>query len=132
MNENWIKLLETVKEDEILEYLKKEFDKNNIKYKIDLEERWEGIRIPKYIGKFVIYVQDTFESKAESILNQYYKNNETIIEEINKVQEFDKTKEDETEKESKKIYKKQRIAIKICLGIVICMVLSVIIAGILA
>ena len=64
MNKNWIKIIETNKEDKILEYFKKEFDKNNIKYKIDLEEKWEGIRTPKYIGKFVIYVQKECENKV--------------------------------------------------------------------
>lgn len=129
MKENWIKILETVKEDEILEHLKKEFDKNNIKYKIELEERWEGIRVPKYIGKFVIYIQDEFESKAEKILNQYYKDSETVIEEAD---ELEGIKKDETEIESKKIAKKQKMAIKIYLVIVICMIIAIIVAAQLA
>ena len=132
MSENWIKILETIKEDKILKYLKKEFDRNNIKYKIDLEERWEGTRIPKYIGKFVVYVQEKFESEAEKILNRYYEKNEKIIEKVYKIQEIDKNEEDETEKESKKIAKKQKMLIKIYIVIVICMIISFFIARLLA
>ena len=127
MHENWIKILETIKEDEILEYLKKEFEEKDIKYKIELEENWKGIRTPNYIGKFVVYVQEQFESETENILNRYYEN---IIEE-DKIQEIDENEEDETEKESRKIAQKQKMIIKIYIGIVICMIISFIIAGIL-
>ena len=129
MDENWIKILETIKDDEVLEYLKEEFDKNNIKYKIELEEKWEGIRVPKYIGKFVVYIQNEYKNKYEKILNQYYKNNETVIGEVDKLQEI---KGDETEIESKKTAKKQKIVVKIYLGIVICMVIALIVAAELA
>ena len=129
MDENWIKILETIKDDEVLEYLKEEFDKNNIKYKIELEEKWEGIRVPKYIGKFVVYIQNEYKNKSEKILNQYYKNNETVIGEVDKLQEI---KGDETEIESKKTAKKQKIVVKIYLGIVICMVIALIVAAELA
>jgi len=132
MNENWIKILEVIKEDKILEYLKKEFEEKDIKYKIELEESWKGIRTPNYIGKFVVYVQEEFENETEKILNRYYENNKKIIEEDNKIQEIDENKEDETEKESKKIAKKQKIAIKIYIGIVICMIISVIISNIIS
>lgn len=130
MYEKWVKILETMEENKILKYLKKEFDENNIKYKIDLEEGWEGnIRTPNYIGKFVVYVQDGFESKTEEILSQYYENNGITSEEVDEIEEDDK---DDTELESKKIAKKQKMAIKIYIGIIICMVMSIIVAGILA
>jgi len=122
MQEKCFKIIETMKEDEILEYLKKKFDENNIKYRIELQEIWEGNIIPNYIGKFVVYVEEQFKGKAEKLLNQYYANNKIIIEESNE-------EDDETEKESKKINKKQKMAMRIYLGIVICMVLSIIIAA---
>ena len=129
MDENWIKLYETTNEDEILKYLKKEFDKNNIKYKVDLEEKWEGIRIPKYIRKFVVYVQDKFENGAEKVLNQYYENNKATIKEVNEIQELNVNEEDDTEIESKKIAKKQKRAVLIYIGIVICMLITIIVAA---
>ena len=122
MQEKWIKIIETMNEDEILEYLKKNFDEKNIKYKIELEEKWEGNIMPNYIGKFVVYVEEQFKGKAEKLLNQYYAKNKIIIEESNE-------EDDETEKESKKIDKKQKIAMRIYLAIVMCMVLSFIIAA---
>lgn len=132
MSENWIKILETIKDDKILKFIKKEFDENNIKYKIDLEERWEGnIRTPKYIGKFVVYVLDKSESEAQKILNQYYKKNDIIVEKVDKIEEIDKIEEEETEIESKKIAKKQKMAIKVYVGIVICMLISLIVVGLL-
>ena len=122
MNENWIKILEIIEKYEILEYLKKEFDENNIKYKIKFEEKWEGRRLPKYIGKFVVYVQEKFKDEAEKIIDRYYENNEEIIEVI------DETEDNETEKESKKIAERQKITIKIYTGIV-CMIIIAIIVG---
>lgn len=125
MDKKWVKILETIKEDEILEYLKQEFDKNNIKYKIELEEKWEGIRIPKYIGKFVVYIQKEFINKAEKILNSYYKNTEITMGENSDCKDID----DELEKESKKIAKKQKNIVKIYLIILACMIISIIVAG---
>ena len=125
MNENWIKILEIIKEDEILEYLKKEFGENNIKYKIELEEKWEGIRIPEYIGKFVIYVQEKFKEEAEKILIRYYEKGEEIIEVI------DKGEDNEAEKESKKVAQRQKVIIKIYTVIILCMIISTIIVGLI-
>ena len=125
MNENWIKILEIIKEDEILEYLKKEFGENNIKYKIELEEKWEGIRIPEYIGKFVIYVQEKFKEEAEKILIRYYEKGEEIIEVI------DKGEDNEAEKESKKVAERQKVIIKIYTVIILCMIISTIIVGLI-
>lgn len=125
MNENGIKILEIIKEDEILEYLKKEFGENNIKYKIELEEKWEGIRIPEYIGKFVIYVQEKFKEEAEKILIRYYEKGEEIIEVI------DKGEDNEAEKESKKVAQRQKVIIKIYTVIILCMIISTIIVGLI-
>lgn len=125
MNENWVKILETIKDDEILKFIDKKFNEKNIKYKIDLKESWEGsIRTPKYIGKFVVYVSDEFKNEAEKILDKYYEKNKNEIINMN-TYEID----DDTEMESKKRNKKQKIAIKIYLTIVVLMVISIIIAG---
>ena len=128
MNENWIKILEITERHEILEYLKKEFDENNIKYKIKFEDKWEGRSLPKYIGKFAVYVQEKFKDEAEKIIDRYYENNEEIIEVIDEKEEG-KTEDNETEEESKKIAERQKITIKIYTGIVICMIISAIIVG---
>ena len=132
MSEKWIKVIETTKEDKILDYLKKEFDESNIKYKFELKEKWEGAKMPKYIGNIVLYVQDTFENEAQEILNRHYENNETVMEETEKIPENDERQEDEIEIESKERTKKQKIAMIIYMGIVICMIISFIIAGLLA
>lgn len=128
MDENWYKVIEASKDDEILEYLKSELDKKNIKYKIDLEERWEGsIKTPKYVGKFVLYVQNEFYNQIEEILNKYYENNAVSVENI---EDFGKN-EDNIEKESKKIFNRQKIILGVYIGIVMLMVISVIIATII-
>lgn len=128
MEENWFEILEiSHKEEKFLEYLKKEFDKNKIKYKIDLKEEWEGpIRTPKYTGKFRLSIQEEEKSKAEEIINQYCENNMRIEEE----QEVQENKED-IETESKKIDQKQRIMKRILAIIILGMIASMIIAGII-
>ena len=132
MSDNWIKILETTKkEDELLEYLNKEFTANNIKYKIDLEEKWEGTRVAKYYGKFVLYVQEEFMNQVDEILNKYYENNQIITEDGYEAEMIDEFEDDETEKESKKIAGKQKLAIKIYLGILMGIIMSVIVASII-
>ena len=127
MNENWCKLIETKKDDKVLEFIKKKFDEKNIIYKIELKERWEGIRVQKYIGTFVVYVKEEFMDMAEEMLTKYYEEN-TKIENKEKHFELD-TKEDNTEEESKKISRRQDILGKILIAIVMAMVLSIILAG---
>lgn len=132
MSDNWIKILETKRDDKLLEYIDKEFKKNNIKYKIDLQEKWQGIRVSKYIGIFVIYVQEDFESKALKIINKYNENITVTNEKEYSSQKSNKDSEYDFEKESKKIEKKQKTLIRIFLVIVVCMVLSIIIANSIA
>ena len=129
MSDNWIKILETKRDDKILEYLDKEFKKNNIKYKIDLQEKWQGIRISKYIGIFVIYVQPDFESKALKIINKYNENFAVTNEKEYSGKKSNKDSEYDFEKESKKIENKQKRLIRIFLVIIVCMVLTIIIAS---
>lgn len=129
MYDNWIKILESNGENSIFEYIRKEFKDNNIEYKIELQEDWEGSkRIPKYIGKFMLYVQQGFESEAEKIIDKYYEKNE-IVNEIDDSIEEDY--ESNIEIESEKINKKQKRAIKIYVGIIICMSISLIIVALL-
>lgn len=132
MSNNWIKILETKRDDKLLEYLNKEFKKNNIKYKIDLQEKWHGIRISKYIGIFVIYVQEDFESQALEIINKYNENITVIKEKEYCSDKNNKDCEYDLEEESKKFANKQKRLIKIFLLIVVCMVLSIIIASSIA
>lgn len=132
MSNNLIKILETKRDDKLLEYIDKEFKKNNIKYKIDLQEKWQGIRVSKYIGIFVIYVQEDFESKALKIINKYNENVTVTNEKEYSSKKSNKDSEYDFEKESKKIEKKQKTLIRIFLVIVVCMVLSIIIASSIA
>lgn len=122
MSENWIKILEIIKDDEVLKFIDEKFSEKNIKYKIALEENWEGsIRTPKYIGKFVVYVSNEFKNEAEKILDEHFPKNKII--------DTNTYSEEETELESKKINRKQKIAIKIYLSIIILMVISIMLVG---
>ena len=77
-------LLVTERNNGVLDYLKKEFDKNNIKYKMDLKEEWKGsIRTPKYIGKVIVNVEDEYLDSAKEVLNKYYEKNPVNSNQIN-------------------------------------------------
>ena len=132
MSNKLIKILETKRDDKLLEYLDKEFKKNNIKYKIDLQEKWQGIRISRYIGIFVIYVEEEYESKALKIINNYNENLTVIKEKEYNIKQNETNNEYDLEKESKKFENKQKSLIRIFLVIVVCMVLSIIIASSIA
>lgn len=132
MSNKLIKILETKRDDKLLEYLDKEFKKNNIKYKIDLQEKWQGIRISRYIGIFVIYVEEEYESKALKIINDYNENLTVIKEKEYNIKQNETNNEYDLEKESKKFENKQKSLIRIFLVIVVCMVLSIIIASSIA
>lgn len=129
MNENWNKLIETKKDDKVLEFIKKEFNEKNIIYKIELEERWEGIRVPKYIGIFVVYVKDKYMDRAEEIVSKYYEENDKIEDKSNYSELNINEEKDDTEEESKRISRRQDILGKILIAIVFAMVFSAIIVG---
>ena len=72
MKKDLIKIFEFDKNDELFEYIKAEFTKNNILYEIQLIENWEGIKVAKYIPKFIVYVQKKKIDEAKEIIEKFY------------------------------------------------------------
>ena len=105
MEEKWFEILEiSNKEEEFLEYLKNEFNKNNMKYQIDLKEEWKGIRVPQYIGKYIISIQEKDKLKVEKMIHQYYENNIAMGREKQTIEADNQ----EEERESRKIQQRQK------------------------
>ena len=61
IEEKLIKIYEgPVPEDDSKILLQELLEENNIPYKAQIEERWTGIRVPKYNVNFAIYVENKY------------------------------------------------------------------------
>ncbi len=128
MEEKWFEILEiSNKEEEFLEYLKNEFNKNNMKYQIDLKEEWKGIRVPQYIGKYIISIQEKDKLKVEKMIHQYYENNIAMGREKQTIEADNQ----EEERESRKIQQRQKRMKRILAIVILGMIISIVIAGII-
>ena len=128
IEEKLIKIYEgPVPEDDSKILLQELLEENNIPYKAQIEERWTGIRVPKYNVNFAIYVENKYKSQAEKYIKQIYNKDNILIDDIKELQ----TNEN-TEVEAKNFAKKQKIMLMIYIGIVVSMVASIMIAGIFA
>lgn len=128
IEEKLIKIYEgPVPEDNSKILLQELLEENNIPYKAQIEERWTGIRVPKYNMHFAIYVENKYKSQAEKYIKQIYNKDNILSDGIKELQ----TNEN-TEVEAKNFAKKQKIMLMIYIGIVVAMVASIMIAGIFA
>ncbi len=128
MEEKWFEILEiSNKEEEFLEYLKNEFNKNNMKYQIDLKEEWKGIRVPQYIGKYIISIQEKDKLKVEKMIHQYYENNIAMGREKQTIE----ADNEEEERECRKIQQRQKRMKRILAIVILGMIISIVIAGII-
>lgn len=98
MEEKWIKIYEidNYKINTsvwIEEFLKKD----NIPYKTEIEEYWEGIRIPKYMQRLKIFIPEEYEET----IKQYMKEYKSSLD-IQNIEELKNANYDENEKEIKK------------------------------
>ncbi len=100
MEEKWIKIYEidnykintSVWIEEILK-------KDNIPYKTEIEEYWEGIRIPKYMQRLKIFIPEEYEETIKQYMKEY-KNSSAL--DIQNIEELKNDNDDENEKEIKK------------------------------
>ena len=128
IEEKLIKIYEgPVLEDDSKILLQELLEENNIPYKAQIEERWTGIRVPKYNEKFVIYVDPKYKLQAEKYIDEINNEDNILKDDIKELQ----TNEN-TEVEAKNFAKKQKIMLMIYIGIVVAMVASIMIAGIFA
>lgn len=100
MEEKWIKIYEidnykintSVWIEEILK-------KDNIPYKTEIEEYWEGIRIPKYMQRLKIFIPKEYEETIKQYMEEC-KNSSAL--DIQNIEELKNANDDENEKEIKK------------------------------
>ena len=111
--------------NEFYDFLKKE----DIEYKEKLEEKWEGIRQPKYIANIAFYVKKIDEAKVKEFIRSLQKSDIQIQEheELKMSEEEIQLEKNELEKHKKRKKALKRVMVYgifgiIIIGVIICVI----------
>ena len=111
--------------NEFYDFLKKE----NIEYKEKLEEKWEGIRQPKYIANIAFYVKEIDEAKVKEFIKSLQNSDIQIQEheELKMSEEEIQLEKNELEKHKKRKEVLKRVMVYgifgiIVIGVIICVI----------
>ena len=129
MEEKWIKIYEidnykintSVWIEEILK-------KDNIPYKTEIEEYWEGIRIPKYMQRLKIFIPEEYEETIKQYMEEC-KNPSSL--DIQNIEELKNVNDDENDKEIKRYNKIRKRFFRYYMYFMAIVVILVIVAAIL-
>ena len=117
--ENWINVCEYDKKSkEMMEWLFKLLEEEQIPYKEELQEEWIGVgKYAKYKATIIVFVPKEYKEKVESYISEYNNPNNIVYEEA---EELRNASIDEDEE-----YKLTRISNKVIWGVFIGMMLFV-------
>ena len=111
--------------NEFYDFLKKE----DIEYKEKLEEKWEGLRQPKYIANIAFYVKKIDEAKVKEFIRSLQKSDIQIQEheELKMSEEEIQLEKNELEKHKKRKKALKRVMVYgifgiIIIGVIICVI----------
>ena len=100
MEEKWIKIYEVDNyKINTSVWLEEILKKDNIPYKTEIEEYWEGIRIPKYMQRLKLYIPEEYEETIKKYIEEY--ENPSSLD-IQNIEELKNVNYDENDKEIKK------------------------------
>lgn len=100
MEEKWIKVyvVDNYKINTSV-WLEEILKKDNIPYKTEIEEYWEGIRIPKYMQRLKIFIPVEYEETIKKYIEEC--ENPSSLD-IQNIEELKDVNDDENDKEIKK------------------------------
>ena len=100
MEEKWIKVYEIDNyQPNTSVWLEEILKKDNIPYKTEIEEYWEGIRIPKYMQRLKIFIPKEYENNVKKYIEECENPNSLDIQNIEELKDVN---DDENDKEIKK------------------------------
>lgn len=126
--ENWIEVLEyNQKEKERIKWFLELLEEEKIPYKEEIQEKWQGRRIPIYQQNVIIYIPIEYKEKVDGFLKQYDNPSNIVYEDVEELRNISSEEEEQL-----KEIKKGRIAKKMLAWIPIGMVIIVIICMIVS
>ena len=125
---NWIEVLEyNQKEKERIKWFLELLEEEKIPYKEEIQEKWQGRRIPIYQQNVIIYIPIEYKEKVDGFLKQYDNPSNIVYEDVEELRNISSEEEEQL-----KEIKKGRIAKKMLAWIPIGMVIIVIICMIVS
>ena len=80
-------------------WLEEILKKDNIPYRTEIEEYWEGIRIPKYMQRLKIFISEEYEETIKKYIEECENPNSLDIQNIEELKDVN---DDENDKEIKR------------------------------
>lgn len=129
MEEKWIKVyvVDNYKINTSV-WLEEILKKDNIPYKTEIEEYWEGIRIPKYMQRLKIFIPEEYEETIKKYIEEC--ENPNSLDNQN-IEELKDVNDDENDKEIKKYNNIRKRFFRYYIYFITIVVILVIVAAIL-
>ena len=129
MEEKWIKVYEIDNyQPNTSVWLEEILKKDNIPYKTEIEEYWEGIRIPKYMQRLKIFIPKEYENNVKKYIEEC-ENPKSL--DIQNIEELKDVNDDENDKEIQKYNKIRKSFFRCYIYFMAIVMILVIIAAIL-
>ena len=107
MEEKWIKIYEVDNyKINISVWLEEILQKDNIPYKTEIEEYWDGIRIPKYMERLKIFIPEEYQEKVNKYIEEFENPNALAIKDIEELRNVSDNENNEEVKKYNKIRKR--------------------------
>lgn len=107
MEEKWIKIYEVDNyKINTSVWLEEILQKDNIPYKTEIEEYWDGIRIPKYMERLKIFIPEEYQEKVKKYIEEFENLNALDIKDIEELRNVSDNENNEEVKKYNKIRKR--------------------------
>ena len=128
---NWIEVLEyNQKEKERIKWFLELLEEEKIPYKEEIQEKWQGRRIPIYQQNVIIYIPIEYKEKVDGFLKQYDNPSNIVYEDVEELRNIS-SEEEEQLKEIKKGRMAQKMLAWIPIGMVIIVIICMIVSSVM-
>ena len=128
---NWIEVLEyNQKEKERIKWFLELLEEEKIPYKEEIQEKWQGRRIPIYQQNVIIYIPIEYKEKVDGFLKQYDNPSNIVYEDVEELRNIS-SEEEEQLKEIKKGRMAQKMLAWIPIGMVIIVIICMIVSSLM-
>lgn len=129
--ENWIEIFEyNQKEKDKIKWFLELLEEEKIPYKEEIQEKWQGRRIPIYQQNIIVYVPMEYKEKVEEFLKQYDNPNNIVYEDAEELRNIS-SEEEEQLKEIKKGRMARKMLAWIPIGMVIIVIICMIVSSVM-
>ena len=128
---NWIEIFEyNQKEKDKIKCFLELLEEEKIPYKEEIQEKWQGRRIPIYQQNVIIYIPIEYKEKVDGFLKQYDNPSNIVYEDVEELRNIS-SEEEEQLKEIKKGRMAQKMLAWIPIGMVIIVIICMIVSSVM-